>query len=328
MVVNEIYERKTASYSYINNLYAIIGNDENFKNWTMINFFDVIQKKDHSFPSFYYAILDVECPFIEKSYTSINDVDESNILEYIKLLINKKKYVQLYTNEFFIPNRLAYNKIDYEHDNLIIGYDDENAILVMYGYSEERKAGITHVSYDKFLQSYHWLKMKYSEEQDYSSKNMYNIISLRRKYFNYEFSRELFQQKCDDFYNGKSAVGSMIIQYFEPYNQHNFIYGVDAIKRMHQIDEFALSSEIVEKNIYFLYEFFRDFSETVAYYNEYCESVPIELRQKSQENIELALKIFIIVRKTGEIDKNIYNKTLNYIIRNLELILNFLRGNR
>lgn len=60
-----------------------------------------------------------------------------NIIEYIKFALEMKRWVYLVdVDEFYIPNRMAYQKVHNQHDLLIHGYDDDSNSFMVIGYDE------------------------------------------------------------------------------------------------------------------------------------------------------------------------------------------------
>lgn len=74
-----------------------------------------------------------------------------DIVQYAKILINKSIYIEVLLNERYVPNRWAYKIKDYDHLNLIYGYDDIKCTFTILGVSKYGKPQISIISYDELL---------------------------------------------------------------------------------------------------------------------------------------------------------------------------------
>lgn len=59
----------------------------------------------------------------------------SALLRILAVMLRQGYAMTCWMNEKFIPNRRAYQTFDFEHDNLVIGYDDVEQTLTLLGYS-------------------------------------------------------------------------------------------------------------------------------------------------------------------------------------------------
>lgn len=77
-----------------------------------------------------------ECIRSEKFLLSDFKNEDEAVLNTIHSYIDKNMYAYIILNEKYIPNRAAYQDVDYYHDNLIYGYDDSQVYTIAYN---ERK---------------------------------------------------------------------------------------------------------------------------------------------------------------------------------------------
>lgn len=86
---------------------------------------------------------------------TINTVEGfwGDILTYCKLNIEFGRYIQVVLNEFFIPNRAAYNREDFFHANLIYGIDEEKEEIYILGYNDKYKLSSSVISFEIFMKS-------------------------------------------------------------------------------------------------------------------------------------------------------------------------------
>lgn len=115
----------------------------------------------------------------------------TDIVQYAKTLINNGIYLEILLNERYIPNRWEYQKTDYDHLNLIYGYDDTQCTFKILGVSKYGKPQISIMLYDELLIAFNTCKknepitgIKY--ETDYSpiEFNIYNMCTFLKDYIN------------------------------------------------------------------------------------------------------------------------------------------------
>jgi hypothetical protein len=113
----------------------------------------------------------------------------SDIIDYIVYQINYKYYVEILLNEKYIPNRNAYNKYDYNHTNLIYGYDEDKKILYIMGFNKLGKPELSEISYDIFNVAYNTsytyaniYMLKYVPDFSMYKLNTHEIISSIDEY--------------------------------------------------------------------------------------------------------------------------------------------------
>ncbi len=92
-------------------------------------------------------------------YEAVNDnyhikSSQAATIEFIKECINNGYYIYTFVNEFYIPNRLAYNKYDCSHDILIYGYDEDNHLCNTIGYTDKLQFNESEISFDAFYRAF------------------------------------------------------------------------------------------------------------------------------------------------------------------------------
>lgn len=108
--------------------------DDNFKNWFYTNYIQL-----HAGPELeaiydvkldYYTGIkmrdryDIQNPWIKQFVISYDIMKQfHDIFDFLVKSIDKGHYIALMLNEKYIPSSVAYNAFDFEHQNLIYGYD-------------------------------------------------------------------------------------------------------------------------------------------------------------------------------------------------------------
>ncbi|WP_124100605.1 hypothetical protein [Ruminococcus sp. Marseille-P6503] len=96
-------------------------------------------------------------PFLKCSYDNYNTLKKwyNGLWNYIVAGIQQKRYMEIKLNEYYIPGLQAYQKINYFHESLIYGYNDEhNSVYILSIYQGKPKA--LEVSYEYIQKA--WLK--------------------------------------------------------------------------------------------------------------------------------------------------------------------------
>lgn len=77
----------------------------------------------------------------------------SSILSVLTAMIRRGYAMTCWMNEKYIPNRRAYQTYDFDHDNLVVGYDDGGQTLTLLGYSPQGVYGAVRVSAEQMAES-------------------------------------------------------------------------------------------------------------------------------------------------------------------------------
>lgn len=91
------------------------------------------------------------CHFIDTEhieYIKIKEKTNFNIHSYIENAIKDDYYLCISLDEYYVPNRSAYNKFFYEHYNLLFGFDDDKREYNLMGYDNNGKIVNNTISYD------------------------------------------------------------------------------------------------------------------------------------------------------------------------------------
>lgn len=123
-----------------------------------------------------------------------NNICEDNfdILKIIKNMINKRAYVYGFFNECYIPNTLAYQRFNFDHDYLIYGYDDEEKMFYAAGYNKHKEYLSYKISYTDYLNSIQNTQHGITDIRFYTFDDKYE----------FSFDKKGFITQLNDYING------------------------------------------------------------------------------------------------------------------------------
>ena len=172
-----------------------------------------------------YARL-LPAPFLDVLYYNrdIDIVFETRIVDFLVANLNKNYYIQLYANEFYMPNRSHYKQQNYTHEILIHGYDSQSEEFYIVGYNHQGQYTSSPIKFTDFEQAF--VNVDKLPERK-------NKIQLSKyiKDRTYEFDLELLKEQLQDYlYSNNTSnryriinkpidgiYGLEIYQYFDTY---------------------------------------------------------------------------------------------------------------
>ncbi|GFN29884.1 hypothetical protein [Paenibacillus xylaniclasticus] len=130
-----------------------------FNDWFNCNYIQLYSKKSESesFAVNYYEFdrLGMKTPFIAECYTKRSIISKYvNPVQFVKDSISNNQYVMTFLDEYYLPDRWAYQKIHFIHDTLIYGFDDERGVVHIAGFDATRTFTFTEVDMRDFEQAY------------------------------------------------------------------------------------------------------------------------------------------------------------------------------
>lgn len=139
----QVYFGENQYEQWINMNYIQLFYDETDPNTVYLDYYMFPRKGDDA--SYQYL-----CHFIDTEYINYErykEVKKGSIHKYIKHSILQGYYVNVCLDEYFISNRKAYNSYNYEHYNLVYGFDDGKRLYYILGYNGDGKPEISTISY-------------------------------------------------------------------------------------------------------------------------------------------------------------------------------------
>lgn len=88
--------------------------------------------------------------FLDVHYDSLYDALDcfKSIHEYIRWNIRHMYYVNICLDEFYVPERAAYQREHYDHYNLFYGFDDEKRVYHIMGYGKKGTLVVSELPYE------------------------------------------------------------------------------------------------------------------------------------------------------------------------------------
>lgn len=123
----------------------------------------------------------------------ILDIDgKCKAIDFFAMLINKKYYINMRLDEYFMYDRRSYNSHHFIHNNLIYGINKEKRIVYLMGFDNTIK--YTELGFEKFYNS-----LQYEKNID-SKINLYRYESTKKPL---EFNVELAIKTLKSYLYGK-----------------------------------------------------------------------------------------------------------------------------
>lgn len=75
----------------------------------------------------------------------------ADLLQFIKSNINRSNYIELWINEYYVEGTRAYRKFEFNHPNMVYGYDEVGVYIM--GYANEGFISTRRLEYSDFLKA-------------------------------------------------------------------------------------------------------------------------------------------------------------------------------
>lgn len=123
-----------------------------YSNYVQLNCHDDIITDKEVFVAFYGDVA-INAPFFKKVKLSWSVLREwkLDLVVFFKKNIDLGCYLYFKVDDYYIPHRYATNNTHYMHDELIMGYDDKNFIVL--GYGDDGQCSKQKVPYGQFMEA-------------------------------------------------------------------------------------------------------------------------------------------------------------------------------
>lgn len=187
-------------------------------NWLYENFISVYYDKNDMYNPYrffysdhFFCTWNTDFPFINYSRMQYDLIPDISVLnKMIVDTIDRGGFVQIYLNEKYIPNRITYGEEDYNHINLIQGYDDTGYIIL--GYDDKLQYGESIVPYEVFNESVQHMK---DDKNEFWYKKIVFFFK-DRDHIEWDFSLERMQQKLKEYLESTNDIisyGNVLYNY-------------------------------------------------------------------------------------------------------------------
>lgn len=175
-----------------------------------------------------------------------------DILELMLQLLENKSYILTKSNEYYIPDRNAYKKFNFDHENLVYGFDMEKQQFNIASYKNDGYYGGSLISFDEYFDA-----LKYNEFTDFT----FNILTKVTDY-KPRFDIEKCSSYLCDYLSGSNRKYDL--------SQDKYCFGIDAVKNLYFYIEHIKGSEkeLAVRYFYFLWEHKKLMYDRIKYMTE------------------------------------------------------------
>lgn len=215
-------------------------------------------------------------PVLQCLFIHPNDLIEEGIgiVPFIKKMLDDGYVVRAVVDEFYIERRSAYQSFHFIHHIMISGYNEEQAIFYVNGYTDKRRYEMTISSIANFLKG---LELTGKESLAFFKDSGYPYIAQR------------------------SIILEQMVRYVNSVNDDkdrpNAIYGMDAYKLFEtRMEEFICCGSIDIRPFHLLYEHKKMMLVRIQYM---LERQPLcgELIREYEQIVELAVTLRNLILK-------------------------------
>lgn len=241
----------TADEAYIVGL-AVIPQKNCIDNWLFANYIQLclhtkgvpldyftVRAREYDF-----ALVNPFLPLASFSHYELRQIAGSdNVCEWIKSFIDSGYYIEIMLNERFLPDRQAYGAYDFDHINLIYGYNSNDEYMLL-GYAE--KPVTSTVSFKEFSLAMNAIK--------YNSIQRIHFYKFSHNKAEYHFDLSAVIQALDEYTNGTNSANKTTLFICEA--DKKISWGINALELIEAdpvmfklfLSDVRLSYTIFERN--------------------------------------------------------------------------------
>jgi hypothetical protein len=281
--------------------------NKTYNDWLQENFIDICIPTDwlsgrahlNSIIPYYNEIPNLSFSIIRRD---IFYLTKSNIITFLKKVIEHDFYIYLYLDEFYIMSSVNFNKNHFGHDVLVIGLDEANQEFNLYGYDLNNKQ-------TEFTVNFNDLEKAFESLPDRNQNLSSDLILIR-------------PEKCEHIFDPKELKLKFkryltVEDIFKHNNTRQF--GCNVYKILKEI--YAYNAEIVDFRIsHKLYEHKKILFDRISYLekNKYISN--FEYINYAREILDLAALVERLTIKAALVQKDKKNKIYSNIITLLNTI--------
>lgn len=144
-----------------------------------------------------------------------------NIIDYIIENINMGYYLVINVDEYYLPNKWAYNKLHFVHSSLIYGYNNNDKQLKAIGFNQNIFEEIT-FDYTQFAQAYENGRIYYKDYAPWCEWSAIQLMRPKKYELEYPFSNERFLKELKNYL---FSIGDSVKLYSFEYNENQVEFG-------------------------------------------------------------------------------------------------------
>ena len=229
------------------------GND--YLDWFYSNFIQIkcykeIENSLDNIGFMYYDSIGYRSPYIELQTVHQTNLRDLNIHmhDFICKNIDSEGYVEIYLDDFYVPQRNTYLKFHFFHSSLIYGYDRENQLYYTLSYNDKGEYSPSLVSFKQF-------EIAYDASQEFVTKSSWSdrIYIFNYADYDYKFNKDLVKLSLKDYLNSTNQFDI----YRREYNRSiECVFGIATYGKLLSYLKILKSENIMldYRVFYFIYE--------------------------------------------------------------------------
>lgn len=314
------------SYNHHAHPLAILGCYSESYEWIMSNYIEIYCHKDnirHSFSDFYFPMFDEVrppelCPFLQTQKINADMISSMNldIVDFVCNSIDNRTYVHIMINYYYVEHSKYFNKVNFNHDMLIYGYNKETETLYCsdFVFSDAKKYSFDEISFDALRNGF--ANCKPDKYSNYLKGQLYLYQLRTNEIAKYKFDMKHILNAMNLYYTSETP------EYYQLYDNRLKIedraFGLDVYPTLaHYIQEVSEKNEqeIDNRLFYVLYDHKRLMNKRISYLKEIDKDSAdaYEQLEKTYQQLEQELKniVFGIIYFDYKRDISRANRLIN-----------------
>lgn len=318
------------------------GND--YLEWFLSNYIQLnankdIVKENNVFLEF-YGPQALKSPFLNKqnilwsAFTNLG----INVHDYVKLHIDQEYYIYCQVDEYYIPNRQAYQAYHFIHDLFVYGYNDIDRIYYILGYNKDFIFSESTCSYNDFEKGF---RNNFMDKTKFVWSDKIRVFQYNNTY-KYHFNLELVKHLLTEYLSGQNSYETLN-RFDEP--RYDRVYGIDVFDKVLEhltiVKENSLSvnkskeiyldnrifrlimehKKIMMMRMKYINEHFMDISDLLSSYKQVEEIAGknhgISIKFRNNENVVLLDKLKENIKLIVTLDREVLQALVEKIGRNV-----------
>ena len=320
-----VLQRKMTTYLHRSLPMCIILSNENYKGWYYTNFVQIMSNTldDGLVELNYITPRDGYIEITENiclGYPVLHYEDE--FVSYVIECINRGYYLIVHLDEFYIPDKWAYEEIHFVHASLVYGYNMEKRELYGIGFDDDMIFREITFDFDIFNDAYEAGKKNYKEYAFWCEWSAVQLIKPKSPNTPFPFDLKRFRDELDDYMTSRR----------DDYKLYSFDYPMDrmrcgacvydqVIEKMQELKTGVL--HIDYRAFHLIAEHKKGLLERFTYVKEIYDVPDTYLTnlQKYAEFVEEVEKFRLdcfAVLEAGELDGQVTEQKMEYIDHSIE----------
>lgn len=288
---------------------AIMSSDQSYKNWVysnLVQMYYIIERDTFNISYFYLGrnpnpINVIPLLSYQEIHKQLLKSIGGDAIQFLHTMINAGYYFACLMDEYYVPYRGSYQKEHLEHGIMCYGYDDDNGMVYIAGYTADGHFGSQCLSYSDFSRAF------------WNVKRADDFIScFKRNDKNYELDITLMKTLLYDcIYSLNTSERYRMVQ--NPLE--NCYWGLDACSHILQ----EKSSKVDLRYFYVVYEYMKLTRERFSAVSEKYNISDVVLQQKiSVLEKKFYMLLTLCIKYSFKKDTALYLRIMKKLKENLD----------